>query len=106
MGVVPRDGMLVRGFVSGVLAVNSYNIRISATQSYVPDSRRARFNGVFLMFTTLGSVIGQLVAGALGEALPIRSVIAGLQVISFASVAAILWRGRRFVQPIYHREVQ
>ena len=103
---VPRDVMLVMCFVSGFLAVNSYNIRISATQSYVPDSRRARFNGVFLMFTTLGSVIGQLIAGALGEALPIRSVIAGLQVISLASVAAIMWRGRRFVKPIYNREVQ
>ena len=90
---VPRDVMLVMCFVSGFLAVNSYNIRISATQSYVPDSRRARFNGVFLMFTTLGSVIGQLIAGALGEALPIRAVIAGLQVISLASVFAIVWRG-------------
>ena len=72
----------------------------------MPDRRRARGNGVFLMFTTLGSVIGQLVAGALGEALPIRSVIAGLQVISLASVFAIVWRGRRFVKPIYNREVQ
>ncbi|MFR5782529.1 MAG: hypothetical protein ACLUEK_12190, partial [Oscillospiraceae bacterium] len=61
---VPRDLMLVMCFISGFLAVNSYNIRISATQSYVPDACRARFNGVFLMFTTLGSVIGQLVAGA------------------------------------------
>ena len=102
---VPRDLMLVMCFISGFLAVNSYNIRISATQSYVPDACRARFNGVFLMFTTLGSVIGQLVAGALGEFLPVRSVIAGMQVISLVSVAAIMWRGRRFVKPIYNREV-
>lgn len=102
---VPRDLMLVMCFVSGFLAVNSYNIRISATQSYVPDACRARFNGVFLMFTTLGSVIGQLVAGALGEFLPVRSVIAGMQVISLVSVAAIMWRGRRSVKPIYNREV-
>ena len=102
----PESIMLVMCFASGFLAVNSYNIRISATQSYVPDSRRARFNGVFLMFTTLGSVIGQLIAGALGEALPIRYVIAGLQVISLVSVFAIVWRGRRYVKPIYNREVQ
>ena len=102
---VPWELMLMMCFISGFLAVNSYNIRISATQSYVPDACRARFNGVFLMFTTLGSVIGQLVAGALGEFLPVRSVIAGMQVISLVSVAAIMWRGRRFVKPIYNREV-
>ncbi len=34
-------------FINGFLAVNSYNIRISATQSYVPNELRGRFNGVF-----------------------------------------------------------
>lgn len=98
--------MLLMCFVSGFLAVNSYNIRISATQSYVPDSCRARFNGVFLMFTTLGSVIGQLAAGALAEFLPIRGVIAGLQLVGLVSVFTIIWPGRSHVKSIYNREVQ
>ena len=99
-------GGFIAAFVSGFLAVNSYNIRISATQSYVPDSCRARFNGVFLMFTTLGSVIGQLAAGALAEFLPIRGVIAGLQLVGLVSVFTIIWPGRSHVKSIYNREVQ
>lgn len=102
----PKGLMLLMCFVSGFLAVNSYNIRISATQSYVPDSCRARFNGVFLMFTTLGSVIGQLAAGALAEFLPIRGVIAGLQLVGLVGVFTIIWPGRSHVKSIYNREVQ
>lgn len=103
---MPVPIMLAMCFASGFMAVNSYNIRISATQSYVPDACRARFNGVFLMFTTSGSILGQLAAGALGEFLPLRAVIAGLQVVSLASVFAIMYSGRDKVKPIYNREVQ
>ena len=103
---MPVPVMLAMCFASGFMAVNSYNIRISATQSYVPDACRARFNGVFLMFTTSGSILGQLAAGALGEFLPLRAVIAGLQVVSLVSVFAIMYSGRDRVKPIYNREVQ
>lgn len=103
---MPVPVMLAMCFASGFMAVNSYNIRISATQSYVPDACRARFNGVFLMFTTSGSILGQLSAGALGEFLPLRAVIAGLQVVSLVSVFAIMYSGRDRVKPIYNREVQ
>lgn len=102
----PVPLMLAMCFASGFLAVNSYNIRISATQSYVPDACRARFNGVFLMLTTSGSILGQLTSGLLGEFLPLRAIIAGMQVVSLVSAFAIIYRGRERVRPIYNREVQ
>ena len=45
----------------------SYTIRISATQSYVPDEKKGRFNGAFNMLNTVGSFTGNLLAGALVE---------------------------------------
>lgn len=101
----PPVCMLIMCFVSGCLAVNSYNIRIAATQSYVPDSFRARFNGTFLMLTTFGSMLGNLGAGILGEFLPAQFVIAGTQVLNLIAVFAIIWPGREHVKQIYNREV-
>ena len=60
---LPLVAMTAVSFVSGTLSVNSYNIRVAATQSYVPDSCRARFNGTFQMVCFTGSIIGQLTAG-------------------------------------------
>jgi DHA3 family macrolide efflux protein-like MFS transporter len=101
----PPVCMLIMCFISGCLAVNSFNIRIAATQSYVPDSFRARFNGTFLMLTTLGSMLGNLSAGILGEFLPTQYIIAGTQVLNLVAIFAIIWPGREYVKQIYNREV-
>lgn len=44
--------------LTGILGVTSYTIRISATQSYVPDEKKGRFNGAFNMLNTVGSFTG------------------------------------------------
>lgn len=74
--------MMALGFLTGAGYVTSYNIRMSATQAYVPNELRGRFNGAFAMFTTLGGVVGQLALGALGDVFNGRTLIAacmGLQ---------------------------
>lgn len=101
----PPVCMLIMGFLSGVLAVNSYNIRIAATQSYVPNDYRARFNGVFLMVTTVGSIFGELAAGALGEFFRGDYIILGSQIINLIAIFAIMLKGREDVKLIYNREV-
>ena len=53
---MPVPLMLTIFFVAGMFSVTSYNIRVSATQSYVPDTLRGRFNGVFSMLSTVGSL--------------------------------------------------
>ncbi len=101
----PTAVMMVMCFVSGCLAVNSYNIRIAATQSYVPNDYRARFNGTFMMITSLGTIVGQLLAGYLGEIYPSQYIIAGTQIVNLVCVFAIMYRGREHVKLIYNREV-
>ena len=97
--------MAISTFMVGLLGVTSYNIRLSTTQSYVPDAKRARFNGAFQMFMNMGMIIGQLIAGALADVVPIRAVVISFNVISLIATFGIMWRGRHDVIPIYNRIV-
>ncbi len=45
----PVPVMMLLCFLVGIGGITSYTIRISATQSYVPDERKGRFNGAFNM---------------------------------------------------------
>jgi predicted MFS family arabinose efflux permease len=58
---LPVYVMMISMFIEGILGVTSYNIRISATQSYVPDTIRGRFNGAFQMLCSVGTIVGQLI---------------------------------------------
>ena len=77
---MPIPIMAAMFFLEGLLSVTSFNIRISATQSYLPDTKRARFNGTFSMRCSMGSIVGTLLSGALAEALPERGIIIGFNV--------------------------
>ena len=92
-------------FLYGLLAVFSYNIRIAATQSYLPDGKRARFNGAYQMLTSLGSLCGTLSAGALAEHLPERGVILLFSAVGLAAAWLFIFRRRREVAALYNREV-
>ena len=101
----PVYAMAIMCFCTGILGVTSYNIRISTTQSYIPDSKRARFNGAFQMVMNAGIISGQLAAGALADHIPIRAVIVLFNSLSLIAAYGIMWRGRRHVKPIYNRTV-
>jgi len=94
--------MLVMMLLEGMLAVTSYNIRISSTQNYVPNEMRGRFNGLFQMLCILGTIIGQLIAGVLGELLPIRGIIAAAMALNLISVFLIVVPNGAHVKRIYN----
>jgi len=102
---LPVPLMMVSFFNVGLLSVTSYNIRISATQAYVPDSVRARFNGTFQMMCNLGQIFGQVAAGVLSEFASERSIIIGLMALNMAAIYAIVWPGRNYVKQVYNRRV-
>lgn len=102
---LPIPVMAVMFFFYGLLGVTSYNIRIAATQSYIPDAKRARFNGTFQMLNSLGSIGGSLTAGALAEFLPERHVILLLSAVGIAAVYLFMFRGRKHVAAIYNRDL-
>ena len=100
---VPIPFMVAMFFLEGLLSVTSFNIRISATQSYLPDTKRARFNGTFSMLCSMGSIVGTLLSGALAEALPERGIIIGFNVLSLVAAYFLMYRGRSHVKKIYNQ---
>lgn len=102
---LPVPLMAVWFFMDGALGVTSYTIRSAATQSYVPDNKRARFNGMFQMISFVGSVTGSLVIGALAEILPERLIVTAANALVLLAVYLFMYRGREHVKKIYNREV-
>lgn len=101
---LPLTIMFILGFIQGCMGVTSYTIRISATQSYVPDEKKGRFNGAFNMLSVLGCLIGEGIAGVLSEIMDMRLVVVLVEVVVFASAVLIMGGGRKSVAPIYNRE--
>lgn len=102
---LPIPLMSISFFLIGILGVTSFNIRISATQSYLPDQMRGRFNGVFQMLCSTGGIVGQLLAGGLGEFMPERIIIAIFMSLNLVGVFLVMYRGKNNVKKIYNRVV-
>ena len=96
--------MRVACFTSGILGVTSYNIRISSTQSYVPNEKRGRYNGAFIMLNTVGSMVGQLVAGALLVATSHRAVMLIINGLGILAAVILIGGGKKHIEPIYNRQ--
>lgn len=101
---MPVPVMMALRFFCGILGVTSYNIRISATQSYVPDGRKGRFNGIFGMSMTFGMLLGEFFSGVLAELMDKRLVILLFMSFNFAAVWLVMYRGKQDVKEIYNRE--
>ena len=102
---LPVPLMALSFFISGLLGVTSFNIRISATQSYIPDGMRGRFNGTFQMLCSIGGIAGSLTAGTLAEFMPERWAVSLLAGVGLLGVYLLMYRGRTHVAAIYNRKV-
>lgn len=101
---MPLVLMAVMYFIEGVLGITSYNIRISATQSYVPDEKKGRFNGIFQTLSMVGMLAGQFLAGVLAELVPQRAVISLFMAVNLVAVFWIIGRNKKHVAKIYNRQ--
>ena len=99
----PIPVMMAMCFLVGIGGVTSYTIRISATQSYVPDERKGRFNGAFNMLSTFGALIGEVLAGALTVLVPERGVLLTVMLLCALAAAVFIGGGKKDVAPIYNR---
>lgn len=102
---LPVAAMLILELCSGALAVTSFNIRISATQNYVKDEFRGRFNGIFSMVNIIGMIVGQLLAGGLSAVMQPRAIISLVYVMNLFAIYFIMFRNREHVKRIYNRQV-
>ncbi len=100
---LPVPAMMALCFIIGIGGITSYTIRVSATQSYVPDGRKGRFNGAFNMLSTAGALLGEVLAGALSQIMPERSVLLAAMLLCAAAALAFIGGGKKYVAPIYNR---
>ena len=91
-------------FIAGFGGVTSYTIRISATQSYVPDEKKGRFNGAFSVLSTGGSFAGELLAGALGLLMPAKYVLLAFMSLNVLAAVFVIGGGKKYVEPIYNSQ--
>ena len=99
----PIPVMMAMCFIVGVGGITSFTIRISATQSYVPDERKGRFNGAFNMISTAGALTGELLAGGLTLVLPERIVLLAAMLVCATAAIVFIGGGREHVAYIYNR---
>ena len=70
----------------------------------MPDEKKGRFNGAFNMLNTVGSLTGQLVAGALTVVLPARLVLSAFMAVTAAAAVIFIGGNRKAVGAIYNRQ--
>ena len=83
--------LMLGAYTVFAMACNSTNnLRNSSVQFYIPNSVRGRFNGAFLMFTMSGKLLGQLVAGVLGEVFKTQHILAVAGTVGCAAAFILL----------------
>jgi Major Facilitator Superfamily. len=97
--------MAIVQVISGMLAVTSFNIRISGTQNHVPDNVRARFNGTFSLITMAGQMLGQLAGGTFGEWFDARYIVLIAMCLNMLAIWTIMYAGRKHVKPVYNNQI-
>ncbi len=101
----PIPTMMLFCFIIGIGGITSYTIRVSATQSYVPDERKGRFNGAFNMLSTAGALIGELVAGTVSQIMPERILLMTVMLLCAAAAIVFIGGGGKHVAAVYNRRV-
>ncbi len=99
----PIPAMMILCFIIGIGGITSYTIRVSATQSYVPDERKGRFNGAFNMLSTSGALLGEVMSGVLTVFMPERTVLLSVMLLCALAAVVFIGGGREHVSYIYNR---
>jgi MFS transporter, DHA3 family, macrolide efflux protein len=64
---MPYFVMITLSFLVGLLSVTSYNIRMTATQLYIPAHMRGRINSTQGLLWNIGAILGALIIGFIAE---------------------------------------
>ena len=92
--------------MTGLLSIAVYNIRLSTTQAYVPDIKRARFVSFFEMMFAAGNILGQVLSGVLGEFVHGRYIISAFNIINLIALFAVIVANSKAVKKIYNIEIK
>lgn len=102
---LPARFIMLCCLMTGLLSIAVYNIRLSTTQAYVPDIKRARFVSFFEMLFAGGNILGQIFSGILGEFIHGRYIISAFNIINIIMLFAIIVANTKSVKKIYNIEI-
>jgi len=104
---MPYFIMIIISFMIGILSVTSFNIRMSATQIYIPGEMRGRVNSIQQLLWNLGAILGALVIGSIAEYTNIdyREIILFTSIVSLSAIVLIPLRMRSEFKNIYNKDV-
>lgn len=98
---LPYPIMLINRAVCGFLGVNSYTLRLSAVQRYIPDELRARMNAFETILVLAAGAICTLLVGLLGEVVDYRIAVTLCGAASLIACWLTVWKNRQAVRSIY-----
>ncbi|MEA5039648.1 MAG: MFS transporter [Clostridiaceae bacterium] len=101
---LPYVGMIANRFLCGFLGVNSATLRETAVQHHLPDTMRARIGSLLNVAIMAGVLLVQLLAGALGEVLPYRTVSVILAGTGFLACWLLVIRNRQSIRTLMEEE--
>jgi len=103
----PYFMMIIISFIVGALSVTSFNIRMAATQTYIPSEKRGRVNSVQNLLWNFGAILGTVIIGCIAEFTDIgyRTIILFSAVVSISAIFLFPIRMKEEFKKIYNVEV-
>ncbi len=100
--------MIAANFIMGLFAVTSFNIRMSATQAYLPPAMRGRINSTQGFLGNIGTIGGCLIFGVVAEysGLDYRIIMLLAATASISAIFLFPIRLHRDFMKIYNAEVK
>ncbi|MBU1145289.1 MAG: MFS transporter [Firmicutes bacterium] len=104
---MPYVLMIIFSFIIGLLSVTSFNIRMSATQTYIPGDIRGRVNSTQQLLWNIGAILGALIIGFIAEYSNIdyRFIILGTASVSLTAIFLVPIRMKEEFKKIYNVDV-
>ncbi|HBY65202.1 MAG TPA: hypothetical protein DEG42_02235 [Acholeplasmataceae bacterium] len=94
-------------FIVGLLSVTSYNIRMTATQVYIPAHMRGRVNSVQGLLWNIGAIFGAILMGGIAEysSLDYRFIMLLAAIVSVGAIILIPVRMKHEFKKIYNADI-
>jgi len=104
---LPYLFMIGISFAVGLLSVTSYNIRMTATQVYIPAHMRGRVNSTQGLLWNIGAIIGAIVMGGIAEYsnLDYRFIMLLAAIVSISAIVLIPLRMKHEFKKIYNADI-
>lgn len=104
---MPYVLMVGVSFIVGLLSVTSFNIRMSATQTYLPSHIRGRVNSTQQLLWNVGTILGTLIIGLVAEysGLEYRFIIMLSAIVSLSAIIIIPLGMKDEFKKIYNVDV-